>query len=245
MAQNPTVVGQSGGGGDAVVAEINAAIVAVQTFSYGPNDPAETGVNDVRPGYVWTDTSATHPVTGAAAIKVRDAANAAWVVIGYVDGRPATAAQALLDLKLALSGGTMTGDLELAGDPDAALKAATKQYVDSVSRPAPVRFFQLGNASVQQGVAFAIIEQNCNLTDIVAAVLTAPVGADLIVTITRFGQSGSASRSATIVDGTTFINAAVTPLAFVPGDFARFDISQVGSTTPGGNPIAVTGKFGT
>ena len=32
---------------------------------------------------------------------------------------------------LALAGGTMTGDLVLAGDPDAALKAATKQYVDN------------------------------------------------------------------------------------------------------------------
>lgn len=33
--------------------------------------------------------------------------------------------------KLALAGGTLTGDLTLSGDPDAALKAATKQYVDA------------------------------------------------------------------------------------------------------------------
>ena len=33
--------------------------------------------------------------------------------------------------KLPLAGGTLTGDLVLAGDPDANLKAATKQYVDS------------------------------------------------------------------------------------------------------------------
>ena len=33
---------------------------------------------------------------------------------------------------LPLSGGTMTGDLVLAGDPDAALEAATKQYVDAL-----------------------------------------------------------------------------------------------------------------
>lgn len=32
---------------------------------------------------------------------------------------------------LALTGGTMTGDIVLSGDPDAALKAATKQYVDT------------------------------------------------------------------------------------------------------------------
>jgi hypothetical protein len=34
--------------------------------------------------------------------------------------------------RLALAGGTMTGDLVLAGDPDAALKAATRQYVDAL-----------------------------------------------------------------------------------------------------------------
>ncbi len=35
------------------------------------------------------------------------------------------------DLKLALAGGTLTGFLTLHADPDAALKAATKQYVDA------------------------------------------------------------------------------------------------------------------
>lgn len=39
--------------------------------------------------------------------------------------------QPQLDSKLPLAGGTMTGDLVLAGDPDANLKAATKQYVDN------------------------------------------------------------------------------------------------------------------
>ena len=34
---------------------------------------------------------------------------------------------------LALTGGTLTGDLTLPGDPDAALKAATKQYVDDAA----------------------------------------------------------------------------------------------------------------
>jgi len=32
---------------------------------------------------------------------------------------------------LPLAGGTMTGDIILAGNPDAALKPATKQYVDT------------------------------------------------------------------------------------------------------------------
>lgn len=44
----------------------------------------------------------------------------------------AKATKTALDLKLNLAGGTMTGDLVLAGDPDSSLKAATKQYVDSL-----------------------------------------------------------------------------------------------------------------
>lgn len=40
--------------------------------------------------------------------------------------------QSQLDAKLPLTGGTLQGDLTLAGDPDSSLKAATKQYVDSL-----------------------------------------------------------------------------------------------------------------
>lgn len=52
--------------------------------------------------------------------------------LGYVGG-VTSGVQTQLDAKLAKAGGTMTGDLVLAGDPDSALKAATKQYVDSVA----------------------------------------------------------------------------------------------------------------
>jgi hypothetical protein len=48
--------------------------------------------------------------------------NANPVTKSYVDTQDAT--------KLALAGGTMTGDLTLSGDPTVALHAATKQYVD-------------------------------------------------------------------------------------------------------------------
>ena len=44
-----------------------------------------------------------------------------------------SALDTLLAAKLALAGGTMTGDLVLAGNPDAALKAAPKQYVDAAA----------------------------------------------------------------------------------------------------------------
>ena len=45
---------------------------------------------------------------------------------------------------LALAGGTLTGDLVLSGDPDANLKAATKQYVDT----------QVGSAAQTTGSTF-------------------------------------------------------------------------------------------
>lgn len=45
---------------------------------------------------------------------------------------------------LPLAGGTLTGDLVLSGDPDANLKAATKQYVDT----------QVGSAAQTTGATF-------------------------------------------------------------------------------------------
>lgn len=59
--------------------------------------------------------------------------------LNYVDGVTSSiqtqldALSVLIAARLQLAGGTMTGDLTLAGDPDSALKAATKQYVDGVA----------------------------------------------------------------------------------------------------------------
>lgn len=47
------------------------------------------------------------------------------------DGAFATTVTTALAARLQLAGGTMTGDLTLAGDPTDALHAATKQYVDN------------------------------------------------------------------------------------------------------------------
>lgn len=41
--------------------------------------------------------------------------------------------------KLSLSGGTMTGDLVLSADPDSAMKAVTKQYVDNLAQGLDVK----------------------------------------------------------------------------------------------------------
>lgn len=52
--------------------------------------------------------------------------------IGYLDG-VTSAIQTQLDAKLNLAGGTMTGNLTLAGAPTQANHAATKAYADSIS----------------------------------------------------------------------------------------------------------------
>lgn len=58
-------------------------------------------------------------------------ANVSDTEIGYLDG-VTSAIQTQIDSKLSKSGGTMTGDLTLAGAPSADLHAATKAYVDNV-----------------------------------------------------------------------------------------------------------------
>ncbi|QQS59861.1 hypothetical protein IPN35_03260 [Candidatus Peregrinibacteria bacterium] len=60
-----------------------------------------------------------------------DASGGAWgEITGTISDQ--TDLQDVLDAKLNITGGTMTGDLVLAGDPDSDLKAATKQYVDNL-----------------------------------------------------------------------------------------------------------------
>jgi hypothetical protein len=59
-----------------------------------------------------------------------DEDNARVIQAARISGNAAGAGDSL-SLALLLTGGTMTGDLVLAGDPNAALEAATMQYVDA------------------------------------------------------------------------------------------------------------------
>lgn len=65
-----------------------------------------------------------------AAIASSDFKDAAEVAAAAAEAALASTEVALSGY-LPLSGGTLTGDLTLDGDPDSALKAATKQYVDA------------------------------------------------------------------------------------------------------------------
>lgn len=66
-------------------------------------------------GQLWVDTTGS-PAT----LKMYNGSS--WISLGTLQANLA---------HLPLTGGTLTGDLTLSGDPDANLKAATKQYVDN------------------------------------------------------------------------------------------------------------------
>ena len=70
--------------------------------------------------------------TSTTELNILDGATLDTTELNYVDG-VTSPIQTQLDAKLDKSGGTMTGDITLAGAPTQALHAATKAYVDAVT----------------------------------------------------------------------------------------------------------------
>lgn len=237
MPQADIILGTTPTDGTAFVGALNAALNALSTCIYGPIDPATQPTKyNVQPGALWFDTSPTPNQ-----LKARNEANDGWSVIAHQDGTPPAGIAAALATKLSLSGGVLSGFLTLHADPDAAMKAATKQYVDNTSRPAPIRFLAQGNASNASKLAQALIARACRMTAIDLYAETAPVGAALTVTLTRKRTAvADDSRSASITAGNN--GAAVTlgtPMVLQQGDRIQFGITSVGSSTPGGNDLLV------
>lgn len=98
--------------------------------------------NTITQSMMSDDSVGTNEIGGLAVTNEKLAGSIDWTKLsisstvsatelGYVDG-VTSAIQTQLDSKLAKSGGTMTGDLTLAGAPSADLHAATKAYVDNV-----------------------------------------------------------------------------------------------------------------
>lgn len=104
--------------GQTAYASLDAAIAAIgnQTFVKNPSLADATLL-----GYVVAKKSATD-LSITADARVIQAARLSGNSAGSGDS---------LSLALLLTGGTMTGDLVLAADPDQPLEAATKQYVDA------------------------------------------------------------------------------------------------------------------
>lgn len=242
MPQSPTIIAQSGPlDGTAYTAAVNAALATAQSGCFGPIDPAnQPATFNVQPGFLWWDTTPTPDE-----LKVRNAANDGWVTLLKLDGAAGPTLQAALDAKLALAGGTLTGFLTLHANPTSNLHAATKQYVDAVSRPAPLHFTVQGTAGVATKLAQVVIPQACNAVGAELYADTAPTGAGLIVTFTRRrAATADDSRTATIAAGQNAVSATFgSPMALQVGDRIRLDISQVGSTVAGGNDLMATLKL--
>ena len=97
--------------GATFLTDLNNALAAIVTNNSGATAPEATFAHQV-----WADTTNNK-------LKIRNAANDAWIEIGALN-MPG------LNL-LPKTGGTMTGALTLPGAPTSGLHAATKTYVDT------------------------------------------------------------------------------------------------------------------
>lgn len=116
------------------------------TIDLSSKQDVVAGVSDSEIGYLSNVTSdiqsqidSKAPLASPTFTGTVSGVTASMVGLGNVDNtsdanKPiSTATQSALDAKLALSGGTMTGDITLAGSPTQALHAATKAYVDGIA----------------------------------------------------------------------------------------------------------------
>lgn len=125
----------------AAIAAYAIAVEALIAEKAGIASPNFTGTPTAPTAAVATDSTqiATTAFVKAAISALIDTApgaldtlNELAAALGDDANFAATMTAALAD-KLPISGGTLTGSLVLAADPDSALKAATKQYVDGVA----------------------------------------------------------------------------------------------------------------
>ena len=106
------------------------ADLASPTFTGTPEAPTATaGTNTTQIATTAFVTGAISDLTDSAPGAL-DTLNELAAALGDDANFSTTVTNSIAD-KLPLGGGTLTGDLTLSGDPDANLKAATKQYVDS------------------------------------------------------------------------------------------------------------------
>ena len=106
------------------------APLASPTLTGTPAAPTATaGTNTTQIATTAFVTGAISDLTDSAPATL-DTLNELAAALGD-DANFSTTVTNSIAAKLPLAGGTLTGDLTLSGDPDSALKAATKQYVDA------------------------------------------------------------------------------------------------------------------
>mgnify|MGYP003109838987 CR=1 FL=1 len=119
---------------NAANAVTNKADLASPAFTGTPTAPtASAGTNSTQIATTaYADNAASVAAAGvvSSAPGTLDTLNELAAALGD-DANFSTTVTNSIATKLPLAGGTLTGDLVLAGDPDANLKAATKQYVDN------------------------------------------------------------------------------------------------------------------
>jgi trimeric autotransporter adhesin len=114
-------------------------VVLTANTSIGTVDSIEIGYLNGVTSAIQTQLDAKAPTANPTFTGTVSGVTKSMVGLGNVDNtadadKPiSTATQTALNAKLSLAGGTMTGDLTLAGAPTQALHAATKAYVDNVS----------------------------------------------------------------------------------------------------------------
>lgn len=152
--------------------------------------------------------------------------------LNYLNGVTANL-QTQLDNRLELAGGTMTGDLTLAGDPDSALKAATKQYVDNAVQGLKAK--QSVRVATTANGTFASAFDNGSTVDGVSL----STGDRILIKnqtdetqngIYEVQASGAPSRTA---DADTW-DELVAAFVFVESGTANPDTGWVCTTNPGG-----------
>jgi hypothetical protein len=153
-------------------------VVLTANTSIGTVSSEEIGyLNDVTSS-IQTQLNAKAPTADPTFTGTVSGVTKVHVGLGNVDNtsdvnKPiSNAVQTALDAKLALAGGTLTGDLTLTGAPTQALHAATKAYVDNVS--AGLHIHEAANAATSNTLSVlsgGSVTYN-NGTDGVGATLT-------------------------------------------------------------------------
>lgn len=129
---------------DRTFAEVKAAADAGETVEMLVSEGDEMSYHLPLGGIVTMTEYNIHMALFGGAVYMGEGASPQIMTIGVADfGDSSTLAIAQLptaeelDGKLSLSGGTMTGDLKLKGDPTFPNMAATKSYVDGKALPTP------------------------------------------------------------------------------------------------------------